>query len=238
VEERGCELTSIQAQLLVKERLAAIGRLSSSVGHELRNPLGVIGNSVYYLNMKLKDRDDNISKHLGILEREVRRSNKIISDLLDFSRARSPELRPGDINCLIRETLEDIKIPENITLDMDGMGDLPVFLFDADQIHQVIVNLISNALQAMTDGGTLSIRTGASGGFAVISFEDTGVGIPSEDLKKIFEPLYTTRAVGTGLGLSIVKGVAERHKGTITVESKAGEGAVFMVRLPLERKKV
>jgi len=238
VEQRTDELKSIQAQLLVKERLAAIGRLSSSVGHELRNPLGVIGNSVYYLNMKLKDRDGNISKHLGILEREVRRSNRIISDLLDFSRARSPELRSGDINGLIRETLEDIKIPENITVDMDGMEDLPAFLFDADQIHQLIVNLITNALQAMADGGRLCIRTGARGGFAVISFEDTGVGIPAEDLKKIFEPLYTTRAVGTGLGLSIVKGIVERHNGTITVESKAGEGTVFTVRLPLERKKV
>jgi len=238
VEERTGELKSIQAQLLVKERLAAIGRLSSSVGHELRNPLGVIGNSVYYLNMKLKDRDGNISKHLGILEREVRRSNRIISDLLDFSRARSPELRSGDINGLIRETLEDIKIPENITVDMDGMEDLPAFLFDADQIHQLIVNLITNALQAMADGGTLSIRTCTKGGFAVLCFEDTGVGIPAEDTKKIFEPLYTTRAVGTGLGLSIVKGIVERHNGTITVESKAGEGTVFTVRLPLERKKV
>jgi len=238
VEQRTDELKSIQAQLLVKERLAAIGRLSSSVGHELRNPLGVIGNSVYYLNMKLKDRDGNISKHLGILEREVRRSNRIISDLLDFSRARSPELRSGDINGLIRETLEDIKIPENITVDMDGMEDLPAFLFDADQIHQLIVNLITNALQAMADGGTLSIRTCTKGGFAVLCFEDTGVGIPAEDTKKIFEPLYTTRAVGTGLGLSIVKGIVERHNGTITVESKAGEGTVFTVRLPLERKKV
>jgi len=238
VEERTGELKSIQAKLLVKERLAAIGQLSSIVGHELRNPLGVIGNSVYYLNMKLKDRDGNISKHLGILEREVRRSNRIISDLLDFSRARAPQLRTGDINSQIRETLDNINIPENIILDLDGMGDLPAFPFDADQIHQLIVNLVSNSMQAMTDGGTLSIRTGANGGFAVISFEDTGVGIPSEDLKKIFEPLYTTRAVGTGLGLSIVKGIVERHNSTITVESTAGEGTVFTVRFPLERKKV
>jgi len=236
VEERTGDLKAIQRQLLVKEKLAAIGQLSSSVGHELRNPLGVIGNSVYYLNMKLKDRDANISKHLDILAREVRRSNRIISDLLDFSRARPPHLRSGDINALLRETLDGTAIPENITLDLDCSGAVPAFSFDSDQIHQLMVNLITNAFQAMPDGGTLCVRTGARGGFAEISVEDTGVGIPAEDMEKIFEPLYTTRARGTGLGLSIVKGIVERHGRTITVESKAGEGTVFTVRLPMERE--
>jgi len=236
VEERTADLKVLQRKLIMKEKLAAIGQLSSSVGHELRNPLGVINNSVYYLSMKLKDGDETVAKHLGILSREVRRSNKIISDLLDFSRDRKLEPSLGDINVLLRETLSTLEIEENIDVDISCLGELPAFYFDADQIHQLTVNLVSNALHAMPDGGRLCITTEVRDGAAEIAFEDSGAGISEENLKRIFDPLYTTKARGTGLGLSIVSGIVERHGGTITVKSNVGEGTVFTVSLPMERK--
>ncbi len=237
VDKRTAALKALQNKLITKEKLAAIGQLSSSVGHELRNPLGVINNSVYYLKMKLKGGgEENVLKHLNILSREVGRSNRIISDLLDFSRERALELSHGDINELIGEALSALDIAGNVVVDFDSPGEIPAFSFDADQIHQLIVNLVTNALQAMPDGGRLCIRTGEKDGAVEISFEDSGVGVTTEDITRIFDPLYTTRTRGTGLGLSIVKGIVERHGGTITVESKVGEGTTFIVRLPLDRK--
>jgi len=240
VERRSAALRDVQRQLIQKEKLAAIGQLSSSVGHELRNPLGVIGNSLYYLRMKLKDRqnNDNIAKHLDIMAREIRRSNRIISDLLDFSRASAPQLRQGSINTLIRDTILDMRSGGNVTVDMDLSKDIPPFPFDPDQIRRVILNLVTNAYQARPSSGKLYIVTGVQDGFAMISFKDTGEGLRTEDLPRIFEPLYTTRAVGTGLGLSIVKGIVERHGGYVSVESKVGEGSVFTVKLPVEKKEI
>jgi len=236
VDRRTAALRDMQRQLIQKERLAAIGQLASSIGHELRNPLGVIGNSVYYLRMKLKAPEENIEKHLDIMDREIRRTNRIISDLLDFSKARVPQLQKGDINDLVRETLLDLQAPLEVRVKTDLGKDLPLFLFDPDQVRQLLVNLINNAYQAMDSGGRLLVRTALTHGFVEITVQDTGPGIPEKELPRIFEPLYSTRAKGTGLGLSIVKGIVERHGGFITVESRTGEGATFRVRLPIAQE--
>ncbi len=224
---------------LAEEKLRkyrAIGQLSSSVGHELRNPLGVISNSVHYLGMKIKDGDEKVNKHLAILKREVIRSNKIISDLLDFSRAKEPEIERGNLNRIINESLAYIKKDERISVETRLDTSLPEILIDPDQIHQVILNLLTNAVHAMPDGGRIDIMTRAKDNCVEMVFKDTGVGIPKEDLRKIFAPLYTTKTIGTGLGLSIVRGIVDRHKGKIGVESKVGEGSTFTVSLPLQRK--
>jgi signal transduction histidine kinase len=239
VEERTRDLKKAQKKLLSKERLAAIGQLSSNIAHELRNPLGVIGNTAYYLNMKLKDGDEKVLKHLDILGREVRRSNKIISCLLDFSRTKEPSIVACDINRVIKESLTDIEKDEKVskvTIDTRLDGNLPEILIDPDQINQVILNLLTNAVHATPEGGRIEITTGVKKDFLEVVLKDTGAGIPKEDLRKIFEPLYTTKAKGTGLGLSIVRGIIDSHKGKIGVESKVGEGTTFTVSLPLERK--
>ena len=229
------ELKQLEEQLVRKEKLATIGQLASGVGHELRNPLGVIGNSAYYLNMKLKDADEKVRKHIEIQLREVQRANKIITDLLDFSRTRPPSLEKGDVNSIIKDTLVDIKVPENISLGTHLNDELPGILVDPDQIRQVFLNVISNAVQAMPEGGRLEIKTGVKDDFAEIMLRDTGEGIPKEQLQNIFEPLFTKKAKGIGLGLSIVKGIVEGHKGTIEVESEVGKGTTFTIKLPLQR---
>jgi len=236
VEERTKELRRAQDDLVRKEKLAVVGQLASSVGHELRNPLGVIGNSAYYLNMRLKDPDEKIKKHVNILQREVERANKIISDLLDFSRASLPSLEKVEINSLLNSTLNHIKIPDNIILEAELSDKIPVVSADPGQIEQVFQNIILNAVQAMSTGGRLGIKTAVKDNFIEIKFNDSGKGIAEENLQDIFEPLYTTKTIGTGLGLSIVKSIVDKHQGQIEVESEPDKGTTFTVKLALYEK--
>lgn len=231
------ERTEMQERLLRQEKLAVLGQLAGGMGHELRNPLGVIGNSAYYLNMKLKDADEKVKKHLDILQGEVQRANKIISDLLEFSKARPPSLVEYDLNSIIIDALAEIKIPENISVESQLDKKLPRIQLDPDQIRRVFINIISDAVQAMPEGGRLDINTGVKGDFVEMMIRDTGEGIPEENIQKIFEPLFSTRARGIGLGLTIVKGIIDSHKGVIEVESGIGEGTTFTIKLPLEEEK-
>jgi len=232
VEERTKELREAQEQLIRKEKLAAIGQLGASVGHELRNPLGVIKNSIYYLNMKLREADEKVGKHLKIIERETARANKIIGDLLGFARIKAPEVKEVQINALVEEALSCSFVPDNVTVVTSLEESLPPLLADPDQIEQVFINLILNAAQAVSDGGKLEIATRAEEGFIVTEFQDNGCGIPEENLGKLFEPLFTTKAKGIGLGLAVSKQIIEAHEGTIEVESQVGKGTTFKVRLP------
>lgn len=237
VRERTQELERTQKELIHKEKLAAVGQMASSVGHELRNPLGVIGNSAYYLNMKLKDADEKVKKHLGILQREVEQSNRIITDLLDFSRTASLSLERFQLNSIIRSSLDSISIPDNLTVEKRLNEELPKILIDPVQIEQVFRRILINAVEAMPTGGKLEIRTGVAGNFAEIIFKDTGEGIDKEILQDIFDPLYTTKMKRIGLGLTIAKSIVDMHKGRVEVKSKPGKGSTFTVKLPLNREK-
>jgi PAS domain S-box-containing protein len=240
VDERTRELRDAQERLLRAERLAAIGQLGAGVGHELRNPLGIIKNSAYYLNMKLGHADEKVKKHLGIIEKEITRSNKIITDLMDFARVKRPALRKTDANLLVREAISRSKVPENVEVRTRLKRGLSPLMADPSQIEQVFINVISNAAQAMTSsdagetgkGGRLEISTRAEDGFIVTEFKDNGCGISEENLGKLFEPLFTTKTKGIGLGLAISKAIVEAHEGRIEVESELGQGTTFAVKLP------
>ena len=239
VDERTQELRDAQQQLVRAERLAAIGQLGASIGHELRNPLGIIKNSTYYLNMKLGQASEKVKKHLGIIEKEITRSNKIITDLMDFARVRRPALRKTDVNLLVKEAVSRSKVPENVEVITHLKKGLSPLMADPGQIEQVFVNMISNAAQAMTssnsaetrDGGRLEISTRAEDGFIVTEFKDNGCGISEENLGKLFEPLFTTKTKGIGLGLAISTAIVEAHEGHIEVESELGKGTTFTVKL-------
>jgi len=236
VEERTRELKDAQSSLLRAERLATIGQLGASVAHELRNPLGVINNSIYYLNSRLGQEDPKIAKHLQIIGREVKSANDIITDLMNFVRINELHTTAIDPNLLVRETLERTLLPENVQVYTEFGRDLPLVRVDAEKTHQIFVNLINNAAQAMPEGGRLTISTLAQNGYVQFSFADSGVGIPSENLQRIFEPLFTTKARGIGLGLAIVRMLVDAHHGEITVTSTVGEGSCFTVRLPAEKQ--
>ncbi|MEA3459273.1 MAG: response regulator [Chloroflexota bacterium] len=233
VEQRTKELRDAQEQLIRAERLAAIGQLGASVGHELRNPLGVINNSVYYLNMKLRDADERVKKHLKIMEREIARSSKIINNLLSFARGKEPTLQKTQINTIVQDALSHTTVPEDVKVITELGEGLPPVMASPDQIQQVFINLISNAAQAMPDEGGLEISTRAEDECIVAEFKDNGCGIPEENLEKLFQPLFTTKAKGIGLGLAVSRRIIEAHEGTIEVESEVGEGSTFTVTLPL-----
>jgi PAS domain S-box-containing protein len=223
-------LRSAQEELARRERLAILGQLAGGVGHELRNPLGVIKNSVYYLRMVLPGEEERVRKHLSILEREVGNANRIVADLLEFGRAVPTARKPSDLNPLVRELLEVTSVPEPIQFRLALAPDLPRISVDPEQVKQVLANLLTNAVQAMPDGGRLTIATETGGDGVVLSVTDTGLGIAPEDMPKLFQPLFTTKAKGMGFGLALSKRLAEANGAVITVESAVGRGSRFAVR--------
>jgi PAS domain S-box-containing protein len=239
VAARTRELTEAQEKLVRQEKLAVLGQLASSVGHELRNPLGVINNAVYYLKMTQPDVDEKISKYHAVIEQEVHNAEKIITDLLDFARVKSVDQELIAIPVLVQSVLARFLVPEYITTVLDLPADLPNILVDQRQMEQVLGNLTTNACQAMIEGGTLTIRAQPAalgdGQPAVrIQVIDTGSGIAAENLKKLFEPLFTTKARGIGLGLAVSRKLVEANGGRIDVQSEVGKGSTFTVYLPVK----
>ncbi len=235
------ELKEAQEQMVRTEKLAAIGQLAGGVGHELRNPLGAIKNAVYYIRGKLAQnelaqREPRIMDFLTIVDDEINSSNKIINDLLNFSRVGKPAVSPARIEKVIADAIAHTHVPENVELIKKVDSALPEVEMDTEQIRQVFVNIITNAVQAMPEGGKLSVEAGQGNGFLEINIGDTGVGIPKEALSKIFDPLFTMKAKGIGLGLAVCKSIVERHQGSIEVKSEVGKGTTFAVKLPLHVK--
>ncbi|MCX5999237.1 MAG: PAS domain S-box protein [Chloroflexi bacterium] len=234
LEESTRELRSAQQKLVRHEKLAVLGQLAGGVGHELRNPLGAIKNAAYFLNMVLQNPEPEIKETLEILGREVAASERIISSLLDFARPRQPVLQKANINGLVEEALAKVKVPHDVELATELDRSLPPVLADPGQVGLVLGNIILNAIQAMPDGGRLVIRSAsAPPDHVAISVSDTGVGISEENLTRLFQPLFTSKAKGIGLGLAVSKTLLETHGGSIEVQSKEGQGSSFTVRLPL-----
>ena len=231
------KFNNLQDKLVRTEKLAIVGQLASSVAHELRNTLGVIKNAIYYLNMLELGKDNHdIKENMEIISAEIENSDKVISDLLEFSRIKLPTLRSEEINLIIRETLSRVKAPADIEVVTKLGENLPQIQVDALQIQQVFYNLVANAIQAMEKGGTLTVSSCVTHDETIaIAFKDTGYGIPKENLQKIFEALFSTKAKGTGLGLSVVASLVESHGGKIEVESEIGKGSTFMVKLPIRQ---
>jgi signal transduction histidine kinase len=232
VEERTKELRDAQEQLIHAERLTAIGQLAASVGQELHDPLSIIKNCAYYLNMKLRHPDERAKKHIKIMEMEIARSNKIINNLLSFAQDEKPTLRKTQLNTIMKGALSRSPVPQSVAVITKLGEDLLPLMADPGQIEQVFINLISNAVQAVSDRGRLEITTRAEDGFIVAEFKDNGCGIPEENLGRLFEPLFTTKAKGIGLGLAVSRTLVEGHGGAIEVESEVGKGTTFRVRLP------
>lgn len=222
-------LREAQAELIRKEKLVTLGQLAGGVGHELRNPLGVIKNSVYYLNTILP-KDEKIHKHLGILDREVANSDRIVTELLDFARVKAPVREPASLVAIVRAALDRLPLPEPVAVQLELAESMPAIVVDTYQVVQIVLNFLQNAVQAMPDGGRLTVSTGQDPEHVFVTVEDTGVGIPPENLARIFQPLFTTKAKGIGLGLALARDLAEANGGLITVESTVGRGSRFTIR--------
>ncbi len=225
-------------ELRRKENLKMMGMLAGGVGHELRNSLGVIKNASYFLNMILKDPEPDAKETLEILENEVATSEKIISTLLDFARPKLPIKHKIPIHEIINKVLSHINIPKNIEVLNQVDDKSPMIVADPDQLDQVFTNLITNAVQAMPDGGQLTINSKINRKWVETSITDTGIGILEENLTNIFKPLFTTKAKGIGLGLAIIKTLVDGHRGIIQVQSQVGMGSTFTVKLPISKTMV
>lgn len=237
VEERTAELQTAQQQLIQAEKLASIGRLAAGVAHEINNPIGVILGFTQVLLRKTPE-ESYLYKPLATMEREGLRCKEIVQGLLDFARQNKPRLGRVCLNDVIEvaaELMPHYAHSDLVRVIKEYDPSLPPVLGDEYKLQQVFVNLLINAYQAMPDGGELHIRSLSADGQVCATISDTGMGIPAEHMGRLFDPFFTTKDVGegTGLGLSISYGLVEQHGGTIEVESEPGEGATFVVRLPV-----
>lgn len=215
------------------DRLAAIGQVAGGVAHELRNPLNVVKTSVYYLLNTRAPSPDKVQQHLQRIERQIGLADRVITALSDFARLPVPELHPVSVPACVTEVLELHPLPDEITVTLNYPEMLPSVLGDARQLQIVFSNLIRNARDAMLpQGGSLTITAQPVDSDVEVNFADTGTGIPRENLERILEPLYSTKARGIGLGLAITKSIIDKHGGRLQVTSEPGSGSRFTVRLP------
>ena len=237
VAVRTRELSDAQEKLVRQEKLAVLGQLAGGVGHELRNPLAVINNAVYYLKLVQPDADEAVRKYHAMIEHEVHNAEKIITDLLDFARVKSVDRELLAVPGLVQGVLARFPVPDSITTVLELPADLPEVFVDPRQMEQVLGNLTVNACQAMKDGGELTIsgdQVSASGEqWLRIHVRDTGTGITPDNMKKLFEPLFTTKLKGIGLGLAVSRKLVEANGGRIEVESEAAKGSTFTLYLPV-----
>jgi len=250
VAERTRALRQAEAETVRGEKLASVGLLAAGVAHELNNPLTGILTFSSLMRKKLPDGSPE-AEDLDLIIKETKRSAVIIRRLLDFAREKAPEKKFTDLNRLIEDTVRIVEKPahlRDIQIELDLEGGLPPVWVDANMIEQVIMNMVVNAQQAIEGEGSITVRTrrvlrpkrpgpGVKPvQMAEISIIDTGCGIPEADMKKIFDPFFSSKEVGkgTGLGLSVSHGIVEAHGGLIEVESRVGKGTTFRVYLPLE----
>ncbi|WP_428059956.1 ATP-binding protein [Candidatus Avelusimicrobium stercoris] len=236
VEERTHELKAATRELVKSERLAAIGQMASIISHEIRNPLAVISNATRLIKMLVRTPDAKLLKQFGIIEAEIKQANSIISEVLGYARTRDLILSTIDLNSYLREILLSYPFIPGITLKDELDPESVRIKVDAEEIKQAIRNIVSNAVEAMNGGGTLTVGTKVGRRVVCIYIADTGPGISEEVRHKMFAPFFTTKARGTGLGLAVVGKAISRHKGKLFIQSEVGKGTCFQIYLKIYKK--
>jgi signal transduction histidine kinase len=212
--------------------MATIGELATMVAHDLRNPLQGIATATYNLKKHRGKRIDRVSKEMyEIIEQDIEHSDKILRDLLEFSKELHLDMKETDAQTTIRSALAHVKIPKRI-LVVNSTKNEPKMVADAEKMRRILINLIENAIDAMPKKGKLTIESRESDGGVEISLSDNGAGMSKETLERIWNPLFTTKAKGIGLGLAIAKRLVEAQGGSIAVQSTQGTGTTFTVRIP------
>jgi signal transduction histidine kinase len=221
------------------ERLATIGATAGMVGHDIRNPLQSITSDVFLVKSELAELSDSENKRNAIeslseIENNIDYINKIVADLQDYARPLNPRAQESNIKTIIQETLSKQKLSKNLKVAVDIDESSQKVMADPDYIKRIVSNLILNAIQAMPNGGKLTVKANKDkqSGDYILSVEDTGVGIPDEIKDKLFTPMFTTKSKGQGFGLAVVKRMTETLGGTVTFESEHGKGTKFIVRFP------
>lgn len=239
VQEKQKEMEALFERLLRQQKLAAIGQIAGSIAHELRNPLGAVKQSIFYLTRSfrkglLESSSPKVQEHLELIEAEIDTSERVISDLLQMTRRKPVKKEYIDLQNLVLDAVHRCHLPEHIHLTLTCNPSPFVIWADSSQLRQVFINLLTNIMPAIEGEGNITITAAyrAEEAASVIEVIDTGVGIETEALKNVFEPLYTTKPTGTGLGLSICKQIIENHDGQISIKSRPGQGTIVMIVLP------
>jgi PAS domain S-box-containing protein len=234
------ERVALERSARQSEKLAALGTLAAGLAHELNNPIGIISSRIEIMLLDAESRPlpEECAEDLRVLHRHAQRVARIAQGLLSFARRSSGERGPVDLNHLVEETLLLMERQignDGIAVKRALAPELPPVWGDANALQQVVVNLLTNARDALADGGEIAVRTGPAPGRAGavrLIVSDTGPGIPAEVLPRVFDPFFTTKSEGTGLGLSISYGIVREHKGTVDVQSRPGEGTTFILTFP------
>ena len=246
VRERTHALEATQEELLKRERLSVLGQITATVSHELRNPLGVIRSSIFYLRQRCNVAGEKALKHMERIEEQVGVCDSIVADLLEYTRGRHSEKVGGDLSVLLRRVLEENPPPPGVTVDRDFSAEPLLVPFDSLKLSRAMVNLLENAYQAViarikilkdrdnTYHASVKVSIMRGDGEAVIEVEDNGVGMDEETVKRAFEPLFTKRARGIGLGLAIVQKVIKEHGGRVFLTSRPNLGTKVTVVLPAD----
>ncbi len=228
-------IRALEDQVRRGEKLAAVGRLAAGVAHEVRNPLSSMRGLARFLARDL-DEQSREAQYLKVMVDEIDRINRVITGLLDFARPRVPERAPVSLNEAAEHTLgliEDDARLQGIVIDRESPPDERLVLADRDMVIQAVLNLLLNAVEAMPDGGRLTVRTGAEKGWGWIGVEDTGPGVSFEERSRLVDPFYTTKKKGAGLGLAQVAGIMEAHEGRLEIGGEPGRGGRFVLWFPL-----
>jgi PAS domain S-box-containing protein len=226
------ERKQLEEKLAKAERLAAIGEAAAMVGHDLRNPLQGIAGAVHLLKQETLTTSER-NEMLRLIEKSVAYSDAIVRDLSDYSGEIEMKLADATPKSIIRDALGSVKVPENVTVQ-DLSEDQPTLRVDPERLKRVFINLIGNAIDAMPQGGRLTISSKQSDRTVEISLSDTGLGIPEHVMQNLWKPLQTTKAKGLGLGLAICKRIVDAHGRSVSVKSRGGEGTTMTVNLPLK----
>jgi PAS domain S-box-containing protein len=228
------ESKKMAAKLVISERFASIGQVAGMVGHDLRNPLSSISAATYYLKNHYSEKMDETGREMiAAIEKSVNYSKNMVEELLDYSREIKLEREATTPRRLIDNAFLMVNVPPQIRV-VDECNDIPKLDLDVAKVSRVFVNLITNAIDAMPDGGTLTVKVKTTPQEVEFEIADTGVGIPAESMDKLWVPLFTTKSKGMGLGLPICKRIVEAHHGRIQVESEQGKGTTFKVTFPLK----
>ena len=226
------ELKKAKSQLIRQTRLATIGQVAASIAHELRNPLGAVRNANYYLLRRIPEGNPKWTEYLGIIEREVSTAERIISTLLEMSRVKEPTVQAVDLAEAVQKAFDRIENTGEIHLRCTLAPDPFLIYADPEQFQQVLVNLLTNAVQALDGNGHIDVTASADDPLDLVTIQDSGPGIPDYMRDEIFEPLFTTKAKGTGLGLAICRQLIERHGGRLDLADTEDAGATFHIQLP------
>ena len=210
-----------------------LGEVAGKVGHELRNPLGVISGAAYYLNLVQPEADEKIKKYLNLIQQETLNAENIITDLLDSARVNTMEQEPLSVPEMVQAAVKRFPLPASVQVVLKLPTGLPAIFADRSQMGMVLDNLLNHACQSMLAGGRLTISARRKEALVVIAVKDTGTGIPREHIPELFEPLVPGRAAGIGLGMAVSKKLVEANGGTIQVKSEVGVGSTFTLSLPV-----